>query len=126
MICHDRKITIKNEDKVITTEGKQYNYLNEYIISGYCDICKNLFVLHLYETYNGTKIKREYRGKNAVKFLSKVIQTVRMYKSQQIDYRLYLNYNEYGTTKKCYSNLSSLKLGREDTYQGLRKTNNAA
>lgn len=37
----------------------------------------------------------------------------------------YLNYNEYGKKKKCYSNLSSLKLGLFDNSKGLEFMNKA-
>ncbi len=35
----------------------------------------------------------------------------------------YLNYNEYGTKKRCYSNLSTLKMGLSEPMQGLYMTN---
>jgi hypothetical protein len=35
--------------------------------------------------------------------------------------RFYLKYNEYGTVKKCYSNLYSLKIGLFDPDRGILK-----
>ena len=126
LICHDRKHKSK-EYAVITNEGKQYNFLSESIKIAQCNHCNTLLVLHIYETYEGETIKKLYRGKKAKRFIHKIIQKHKTYKSKQIDHRPYLLYNEYGNeNKKCYSNLSGMKLGKEDTYQGLSKKHNAA
>jgi len=35
----------------------------------------------------------------------------------------YLNYNEYGVKKRCYSNLSAVRVGLQDPFEGLWVTN---
>ncbi len=45
------------------------------------------------------------------KLQSKIITSKNMPVFKNIG-RFYLNYNEYGKVKKCYSNLSSLKMGK--------------
>lgn len=54
-------------------------------------------------------------NKKAVDFLEKIKKELicenKDYKNVIIGSKFYLNYNEYGKKKKCYSNLSTLKIG---------------
>ncbi|MDR1326790.1 MAG: hypothetical protein LBJ74_00115 [Heliobacteriaceae bacterium] len=81
-----------------------------------CPVCGHLVV-------QLTRIDREQnlssvRKTNikAVKFFQK-IQNKILYESRVINYskypggKFYLNYNEFGVKKRCYSNLSKLKIG---------------
>lgn len=123
--CHTRKHKTK-EYAVITQDGKEYNYLNESIKVATCNQCKTILLQHNYDN-NGESVQRLYRGKKAKRLLHKIIQKTELYNSKLVDYRPYLLYNEYGKeNKKCYSNLSSIKLGKETTYQGLNKINSVA
>ncbi|MBD5402138.1 hypothetical protein HDR58_04990 [bacterium] len=50
--------------------------------------------------------------KNFEKFKSKILYERRYYDySRYSGGRFYLNYNEFGVKKRCYSNLSTLKIG---------------
>lgn len=58
-----------------------------------------------------------YINKSAKKMLKKLKLKI-LYERKIIDYSkyakgsFYLNYNEYGVKKRCYSNISNLKIGR--------------
>lgn len=118
LTCHDREIRPK-ESKIITSVGKEFGYLQEFLLEGHCTHCNTLILVHLFLTYDGMHHYTEYRGKKAIRFLSKVLQKDKIYKAKKPDYRMYLNYSEYGKVKKCYSNLSSMKMGLRDPEEGL-------
>ena len=92
-------------------KDKQVDYLEN------CPVC-NHTVLQLTKIDNKNNIS-VYRITNqkARKFFEKYknIMTEEIKNSKNIFYKncgkFYLNYNEYGKKKKCYSNLSSMKLG---------------
>ncbi len=62
-----------------------------------------------------------YKNKAAKKYLKK-FQSQILYENKYIDYsnmrrgNFYLNYNEFGVKKRCYSNLSRLKIGLNSTF----------
>lgn len=92
-------------------KDKQVDYLEN------CPVC-NHTVLQLTKIDNKNNIS-VYRITNqkARKFFEKYknIMTEEIKNTKNIFYKncgkFYLNYNEYGKKKKCYSNLSSMKLG---------------
>lgn len=108
-----RTFLLKTDDKNIY---KQIDYLEE------CPICGHT-VLQLTKVNLNRKIE-VYRIKNkkARTFLEKyskdIIKETNI--SANIYYKnrgkFYLNYNEYGKVKKCYSNLSGMKLGLFDNF----------
>lgn len=97
-----------------TTVFKQVDYLEK------CPICGHT-VLQLSKVDLQNKIS-VYRIKNkkARTFLEKytkdIIKEEENFSNKYIRYRgkFYLNYNEYGKIKRCYSNLSTMKLGLFD------------
>ncbi len=82
-----------------------------------CPICDNL-VVQLTRVDDDDKIVSTIRHTNtkAVKFFEKLEPQI-LYEDKIINYakhsgKFYLNYNEFGVKKRCYSNLSRLKMGR--------------
>ncbi|MEA3272437.1 MAG: hypothetical protein U9P90_02110 [Patescibacteria group bacterium] len=70
----------------------------------------------------------EYKTKikylNLYKRIGKPIDCIEIdsFSKNSADRRFYLLYNEYGEIKRCYSNLSTLKLGRiPDNYEEMRR-----
>lgn len=63
-------------------------------------------------------------------FFEKLKKTI-LYELKPVNYKncgkFYLNYNEYGVIKRCYSNLANLKIGKNDNsdknIKGLEKIN---
>lgn len=88
----------------------QLDYLNECPICGHCVVQLTRIDLN-----NNISICRKTNGK-AEKMFDKLKTSILFEKNAEAtSYRnsskFYLYYNEYGTKKKCYSNLSSLKMG---------------
>lgn len=87
------------------------NYLQK------CPQCGNLIVqlTRIDNDNNLTNIK--YKNKSAKSFFNKVKSKI-LYEVKYKDYsqcrtgRFYLNYNEYGVKKRCYTNISNLKIGK--------------
>lgn len=85
-----------------------------------CPVCENIIVqlTRISEQNNVSTIR--YKNKNAIAFLKKIKPKI-LYEKKDIDYskckrgKFYLNYNEYGIKKRCYSNLSNLKIGLNST-----------
>ena len=80
-----------------------------------CPVCGHLIVqLTRIDTQNNiSTIKKT--NKKAVEFFERLKSKI-IYESRNINYsnkygKFYLYYNEYGVKKRCYSNLSKLKLG---------------
>ncbi len=120
--CCRRKLRV-NEFKVSTTDGKRYRYLNEYILESVCTNCGATVIQHIYQTEKGKNTTRVYRGKKADKFNQTIKDKQPRFKAREIDRRMFLLYGEYGKVKKCYSSLSSLKIGLVDPYEGLKNAN---
>lgn len=81
-----------------------------------CPVCGNLTVqvTRIDKENNISIIKK--KNKKALKFFEKLKSNI-LYEENKINYskrytgRFYLNYNEFGVKKRCYSNLRNLKLG---------------
>ncbi len=81
-----------------------------------CPVCGHTVVqLTRVDVHDNISIVRKV-NKKAKEFLKKLKSFV-LYEVRAINYnrvntgRFYLNYNEFGVKKRCYSNLSSLKIG---------------
>ena len=81
---------------------------------GRCSKCKRLIVSVEKTDFNGRKTCIKKYGLQAQllyeRNLYNILYEVVQYKSGK--YGFYLNYQEYGKVKKCYSNLHTLKLGK--------------
>lgn len=98
----------------------QKNYLVcelEYLIR--CPVCGHTAVqLTRIDTSEKLTVVRKINNK-ALKFFSRLKKYI-LYEKSSCKYaghlyqRFYLNYNEYGVKKRCYSNLSTVKLGLFD------------
>ncbi len=86
-----------------------------------CPICGNFVIQFTRVTENNEMKVSRYINKSAVKFWDKIKSKI-IYEEKFIDYSkpskgtFYLNYNEFGIKKRCYSNLSNLKIGLNSTY----------
>lgn len=81
-----------------------------------CPVCGHL-VVQLTRIDNEQNLSSVRRTNiKAVKFFQKIQDKI-LYESRIINYskynraKFYLNYNEFGVKKRCYSNLSKLKIG---------------
>lgn len=81
-----------------------------------CPICGHL-VVQLTRISEDKKLSVVRRvNTKALAFLEKIKNNI-LYEVKKINYnsfyhgKFYLNYNEYGVKKRCYSNLSTLKIG---------------
>lgn len=88
----------------------QLDYLNE------CPICGHSVIqLTRIDSGNNVSVCRKINEK-AKRMFEKLQSSILFEKNAEVTgYRsssnFYLYYNEYGTKKKCYSNLSTMKLG---------------
>ncbi len=90
--------------------------------NAFCPHCgKNIVVIEKKMFIDGVEQIRYVRrqGKDANKLFDKlegdIICQIIEQKNVQYKKGFFLNCNEYGKIKKCYSNLSSLKLGKFDS-----------
>ena len=81
-----------------------------------CPICGHL-VVQLTRISEDKKLSVVRRvNTKALDFLDKIKNDI-LYEVKKINYnsfyhgKFYINYNEYGVKKRCYSNLSTLKIG---------------
>lgn len=86
-----------------------------------CPICGNLSVqLTRIDKDDNLSVIRKQNAKG-VKFFEKLKKFI-LYEEKPLDYskipvgKFYLNYNEFGIKKRCYSNLTSLKIGKFDDF----------
>ncbi|MGN0017790.1 MAG: hypothetical protein ACI37S_01990 [Candidatus Gastranaerophilaceae bacterium] len=87
----------------------------------YLDVCPNCghTILHLFrlDKENNVSVYR-LRNEKARKFFKKCEKDIirekveYVYNNYNSSSAFYLYYNEYGVKKRCYSNLSSLSMGR--------------
>lgn len=110
----------KTRSFVLAPQGNfvvcELDYLKE------CPVCGH-FSIQLTRLTQDNKISTiRYINKNAQNFWEK-IQPCILYERKYIDYskikqsgNFYLNYNEFGVKKRCYSNLSNLKIGLNSTF----------
>lgn len=86
-----------------------------------CPICTHTVVQLTRISENNELSAIRYVNKQARKFLDKVKSKI-LYERRIYDYSkwygksYYLNYNEYGVKKRCYSNISNLQLGKNSTF----------
>lgn len=90
--------------------------LCELDILNQCPVCEH-FCIQLTRLNSENQISTiRYTNKKAKEFLQKIKSKI-LYERKNYAYSLrnsgkfYLNYNEYGVKKRCYSNISTLKLG---------------
>lgn len=81
-----------------------------------CPIC-NHFVIQLTRLDKNNNLSSlRFSNRKAIDFW-KQIQSKILYERKEFDYSkrrggtFYLNYNEFGVKKRCYSNFSNLKIG---------------
>lgn len=110
--------------KAIVFELKLNNdgCISKILKNAYCPVCgKNIVVIEKKLFVGGIEQIRFVRrqGKEADKLFDKlekdILCQIVEYKNAQYKKGFYLHYNEYGKIKKCYSNLSTLKLGLFET-----------
>ena len=110
--------------KAIVFELKLNNdgCVSKILKNAFCPICgKNIIVIEKKMFVDGVEQVRYIRrqGKEADKLFDKlendIICVIPELKNVQYKKGFFLKYNEYGKIKKCYSNLSALKLGIFDT-----------
>ncbi len=86
-----------------------------------CPVCGNLVIQLTRISKDNVLYTSRYVKNAAKKFWQKVKNKI-IYEEKFIDYSkikggsFYLNYNEYGVKKRCYSNLSGLKIGLNSTF----------
>lgn len=82
-----------------------------------CPVCGHKVVQLTKIDKNGQLATIRKTNKKAEKFFKKLKKEI-LYEIKPIKYdntgKFYLNYNEYGILKRCYSNLRNLKLGLEE------------
>jgi len=82
-----------------------------------CPVCEHTILQLTRIDYNNKISVYRLKNKKAKKFFEKyqkdIVSEIKDYDSSYLlNYgKFYLNYNEYGKKKKCFSNLSSMKLG---------------
>ena len=82
-----------------------------------CPTCGHK-VIHLTRiTSGGDVVTVRKKNKKAENFFKRIKNSI-LYEIRHINYTnygtFYLNYNEYGVIKRCYSNLSNMRLGRDE------------
>lgn len=104
----------KTRSFVLAPEGKFVICELDYLAK--CPVCGHTVVqLTRIDDENAISSVR-YINKQARKFFSKLKSKI-LYERKYIDYSkirrgsFFLNYNEFGVKKRCYSNLSNLKIG---------------
>ncbi|MBR1425235.1 hypothetical protein IJ579_06710 [bacterium] len=86
-----------------------------------CPVCGNLVIQLTRINDKDELLTSRYVNLAARKFWQKVKSKI-LYEEKFIDYSkykrgtFYLNYNEFGVKKRCYSNLSNLKIGINSTF----------
>ena len=82
-----------------------------------CPVCGNLCVqLTRIDNNDNLTVIKKFNSKGK-KFFNKLKKFI-LYEEKTKDYskvpvgRFYLNYNEFGVKKRCYSNLKTLKIGK--------------
>ena len=84
-----------------------------------CPICGHKVVQLSKINFSGdvsTVRKTNHKAEKFFKKLKKdILYEIRPYRYNNQG-KFYLNYNEYGVIKKCYSNLRNLKLGKSQCY----------
>lgn len=96
--------------------------ISKILRNAYCPICgENIVVIEKKIFIDGVEQTRYVRrqGKEADKLFDKLEKDIlcQVVEQKNVQYKkgFFLNCNEYGKIKKCYSNLSALKLGLFDS-----------
>ena len=94
-----------------------------------CKDCEN-YVLELHRTRENGKVEVLRRIEREALDIYKKLRQLNwiLYEinpGDVISSKFYLNYSEYGAIKKCYSNLSTLKMGLTDNSLGIKEKINA-
>jgi len=117
--CHNRRQKAKIYKITPTRQG----VFEEIVLHlPECSFCKNTIIeIRRIDIYGEVLPVSRMSGKKAKKFLSEMNiiwkpKTIRIPKYKD---NWYLPYSEYGSIKKCYSNLSSLKIGLFDSFDDL-------
>lgn len=89
---------------------KEMLYLEE------CPVCGHTVLQLIKVDLQNNISKYRITNKKARKFFEKYSKDISKEIIEQVNFvkpqgKFYLNYNEYGRKRKCYSNLSSMKLG---------------
>ena len=87
-----------------------------------CPVCGH-FIIQITRINNNNELSSiRFRNKSAQKIWKKIQPNI-LYERKHYDYSkiprsgsFYLNYNEFGIKKRCYSNLSNLKIGLNSTF----------
>ena len=84
-----------------------------------CPVCGSKIIQLTRITDDGQLSCVRRTNAKADAFFEKLKKSI-LYELRPINYRncgnFYLNYNEYGTIKRCYSNLTNLKIGRSESF----------
>lgn len=126
--CNNHKCVI-DQTFVIVPKNKKYAFA--FMKTAHCPICKRHYTLitnfqFVKEGVDNQKrafgcfapVHKIFTGKDADSVFEKIYEHQKavlyeVLKNQSnVKSGFYLNYSEYGTVKRCYSNLSSLMLGR--------------
>lgn len=81
-----------------------------------CPVCNHLVIQLTRINHNDEISTIRYTNKKALKFWEKIKSKI-IYERKIYDYSkanrgtFYLDYNEFGVKKRCYSNLSNLRIG---------------
>lgn len=94
----------------------ELDYLKE------CPVCGHLIIQITRLNTKKEVSTLRYKNKRAENFWDKIQKNI-LYEKKYYDYNkikqrgnFYLNYNEYGVKKRCYSNFSNLKIGLNSTF----------
>ena len=92
-------------------------FIREVDVLKECSICGHKVVQLSRISFSGEVSTVRKTNHKAEKFLKKLKKDI-LYEIRPYRYsnqgKFYLNYNEYGVIKKCYSNLRNLKLGKSE------------
>ena len=96
-----------------------------------CPLCGHKVVQLSKITAGGEVFTVRKTNQKAISFFQRLKKSI-LYEIRPYQYmkngKFYLNYNEYGVIKRCYSNLSNLKLGKTESIdvknKDLKKINN--
>ena len=109
----------KHKAIVFELKLKNDSCVSKFLKNAFCPHCgKNIVIIEEKMLVRGVEQIRYVRrqGKEADKLFDKLEKDIlgQIIEQKNVQYKkgFYLNCNEYGKTKKCYSNLSSLKLGQ--------------
>jgi len=86
-----------------------------------CPVCGKTVLQITAADKNNNIITHRYVNKKAKEKLKKMELQI-LYEEKFFDYSktgkgtFYLNYNEFGVKKRCYSNITNLKIGLNSTY----------